>query len=241
MKIVKRIGVFSLFAVLGVILGAQKVVAEDVFKGLNYFESLKEVSIAVKADIAKTQSTYELKWNNDEKKFVCKNAAGKEGYNKITVDELKSTLNGECADLSGANLYKANLHKVNLMGANLKYANLEEAFMHGADLKYADISYANMKGADLDFADLYNVSASGVNLKMAHMYQTKLEGAKMLRANMRYAYMHKADLYATDLRGANLYKANLFEAVMFNSKYNDKTQLPFSEEEAQKRRMQKVD
>ncbi len=239
MKMIKQMGVLSVFTILGLILGAQKVVAGDV--STDYFESLEKVSVAVKADIAKAQAKYELKWDNDEKKFVCKNAAGKKGYNKISADELKATLNGECADLYGADLHKANLLKVNLMGAILKYANLEGAFMHEADLKYADISHANMKRADLDHADFYNVNANGVNLVRAHMYQTKLEGAKMLAADMRYAYMYKADLYGADLRYADLYKAVVDDVIMFNAKYNDETTLPFSEEEAQKKRMVKVD
>jgi hypothetical protein len=51
------------------------------------------------------------------------------------------------ADLTGANLARADLSEANLTGANLTGANLRRA-----DLARADLSEANLRGADIDFS-----------------------------------------------------------------------------------------
>ena len=66
------------------------------------------------------------------------------------------------ADLSGADLTRADLYGVNLSGANLTRADLS-----GADLTRADLSGVNLSGADLTRADLYGVNLSGANLTRA--------------------------------------------------------------------------
>ena len=63
---------------------------------------------------------------------------------------LNSNSQGKRADLSGADLYEANLTKADLRGANLCYADL-----HEANLTKADLRGANLRGADLCYADLY--------------------------------------------------------------------------------------
>ena len=50
-------------------------------------------------------------------------------------------------DLSGANLYRANLYGANLSGANLYRADLSGANLSGADLYRANLSGADLSGA----------------------------------------------------------------------------------------------
>ena len=65
----------------------------------------------------------------------------------------------EKPDLSGANLFRANLYGANLSGANLTRANL-----YGADLSGANLTGANLYGADLAGADLAGADFAGANL-----------------------------------------------------------------------------
>ena len=77
---------------------------------------------------------------------------------------------GERANLSGADLYQANLR-----GANLYQANLHEANLSGADLYQA-----NLRGANLSGADLYQANLRGANLSSANLRGADLREAKNL-------------------------------------------------------------
>ena len=99
---------------------------------------------------------------------------------------------GMRADLSGANLYGANLYEADLSEADLSGANLYEA-----DLSEADLSGANLYEADLSEADLSGASLSGADLSGANLYEANL---------------YEASLSGADLSGANLYEANLYGA-----------------------------
>ena len=58
------------------------------------------------------------------------------------------------ADLSNANLFGAQLHKVDLTEANLTQANLTEADLSQANLTGADLTAANLSATDLEGAKL---------------------------------------------------------------------------------------
>ena len=58
------------------------------------------------------------------------------------------------ADLSGVNLSGADLRCANLSGANLSDANLSHADLSDANLSHADLSGANLSGANLSGANL---------------------------------------------------------------------------------------
>ena len=55
----------------------------------------------------------------------------------------------------GADLSDADLRRANLWGADLQYADLRGANLWGADLRGADLSDADLRGADLSGADLW--------------------------------------------------------------------------------------
>ena len=67
------------------------------------------------------------------------------------LDQLEQSGFKECVgcDLSGANLYLADLPGVNLTGANLTGANLYKAARSRADLTGANLTGANLTGARL--------------------------------------------------------------------------------------------
>ena len=76
---------------------------------------------------------------------------------------------GKRANLAGAYLEGANLHR-----ADLRLANLEGAELEGANLRRADLCMADLEGANLRGADLEGAKLEGVNLCMAD-----LEGAEL--------------------------------------------------------------
>ena len=110
---------------------------------------------------------------------------------KLILDKHKEWLKGNCkgtrADLSGANLYEANLS-----GAKLYEANLYGANLSGANLSRTDLSGANLSGANL-----YEANLSGANLSGANLY-----GANLSRANLSGANLSGANLYGANLSGA---------------------------------------
>ncbi len=82
----------------------------------------------------------------------------------MSPDELKRILadhslwladnGGKCANLSGADLSRADLSGANLSDADLSGANLSGANLSCADLRGANLSGANLSCADLCGADL---------------------------------------------------------------------------------------
>jgi len=81
---------------------------------------------------------------------------------------------GARANLSGANLYEANLSRANLSGANLSRANLSRANLSEANLSGADLSGANLSGANLSEANLSGADLFEVNLSKANLYGADL-------------------------------------------------------------------
>ena len=96
---------------------------------------------------------------------------------------LRGEYGGKRANLSGANLFRANLFRANLSGADLSRANLSGANLSGADLFRADLSGANLSGADLSRANL-----SGADLSRADLSGADLSGADLSGAD----YVEKA-------------------------------------------------
>ena len=127
---------------------------------------------------------------------------------------LRGEYGGKRANLSGANLFRANLFRANLSGADLSRANLSGANLSGADLFRADLSGANLSGANLfranlSGANLFRADLSGANLSGADLFRADLSGANLSGADLSRANLSGADLSRADLSGANLSGADL--------------------------------
>ena len=85
------------------------------------------------------------------------------------------------ANLSGANLSRADLSGANLSGANLSRADLSWANLSRADLSWADLSGANLSRADLSWANLSWADLSGANLSGADLSGADLFGEKITK------------------------------------------------------------
>ncbi|HEY7419220.1 MAG TPA: pentapeptide repeat-containing protein, partial [Ktedonobacteraceae bacterium] len=91
---------------------------------------------------------------------------------------------GVRADLSGANLEGAVLHRAdfyvaNLSGANLHKADLSSAILIKADLRKADLSEANLRGADLSVANLRRTNLYKSDFNGAYVEGTQIRGANL--------------------------------------------------------------
>ena len=82
---------------------------------------------------------------------------------------LRNYMEGERADLTGADLRGADLIGTDLRGANLHGADLRGADLRGADLTGADLRVANLYGADLRGADLRGADLRGADLRGADL------------------------------------------------------------------------
>ena len=67
---------------------------------------------------------------------------------------IQNNFNGERADLSGANLSRADLIGVDLRKADLSGANLSGADLRKANLIQAYLSGADLSGVNLDFSSI---------------------------------------------------------------------------------------
>lgn len=187
-----------------------------------------------------------LSFRFNGKKLVCMNALGDKGYNRVTVSEfLSNPKKGECADLrntdmTGADLSEINLSGANLRGSNLKGVDLYKAILIKAELGGANLSGANLYNARLEHADMFNTNLSGANLIDANLSWANMYGANLSEANLNGANLRRTVLMNADLRGADLRVSNSSWTELEYSKYNDATQLPFSEEEAKSEGMIKV-
>jgi uncharacterized protein YjbI with pentapeptide repeats len=81
------------------------------------------------------------------------------------------------ADLSRANLARANFQVANLSQANLMMANLEDAHLHATNLQQANLMLANLTGVNLLDADLRGANLRGAKLQNAILIAAKLDGA----------------------------------------------------------------
>ena len=88
------------------------------------------------------------------------------------VKWLNNELDGERANLSGADLSWANLNEADLSWANLSGANLSAADLSRANLSRANLSEANLSVANLRGANLSGASLSGANLEEANLSQS---------------------------------------------------------------------
>jgi uncharacterized protein YjbI with pentapeptide repeats len=118
------------------------------------------------------------------------------------------------ANLSGADLSRADLREAYLSGANLREANLREANLSRADLRETDLSGAYLSEADLFGANLFGANLREANLSEADLSKAYLSKANLSKANLSGADLSRADLRETDLSGADLSGAYLSEVYL---------------------------
>jgi len=122
----------------------------------------------------------------------------------------------ERLDLHGTNLSGADLWKANLRHADLHGTNLSEAFLTEADLSKASLSGANLSGAYLSEADL-----SGADLSETDLSEAMLDEVTFSQRILQKPNLSKAILRDADLSGAFLLEPNLSEADLSGANLSD--------------------
>ena len=89
---------------------------------------------------------------------------GNPGSLPATWQLISGYLIGPGANLGGADLSGANLYKADLDYADLRFANLSNANLNWADLSGANLYKAFLSNADLANADLYKANLTGASL-----------------------------------------------------------------------------
>lgn len=145
---------------------------------------------------------------------------------------LLRAIHGVKAKLSGALMAQASLGNANLAGANLSRADIANSEAIEAQLSSADLTGALLNGgvftkANLSKANLFSADLEGINLIEANLQGANLRNAKLINANLE-----SADLQDSDLRGADLSGATLELTKLKGAKFNDKTLIGISREEA---------
>lgn len=90
-----------------------------------------------------------------------------QAYDPTDLVTLKMTRHCPKCELSGADLFLANLEGADLAGSNLSKA----------DLRGANLNKANLSGADLTGADLRGVVLDNADLTGAKLQKTKRDGS----------------------------------------------------------------
>ena len=103
------------------------------------------------------------------------------------------------------NLYRVDMHNVDISGANLENGNLEGVILWGSNLRNVILSRANLKEADLGGVDFTDAS-----LEMADLEDSKL-WPSFLEPNRASIFLR------TRFAGANLKNAHLEFAILDNA------------------------
>ena len=98
-----------------------------------------------------------------------------EAHAKWLKTRYTDHVEGERADLTGANLTGADLTGADLTDANLTRANLMDADLTDANLTCADLTDANLTRANLTDANLTRANLTGADLTDADLTGADLE------------------------------------------------------------------
>jgi len=131
------------------------------------------------------------------------------------------------ADLAFANLTNAQLYRADLRDANLRGANLGDADLRGAFLEDANLSNANLLGTNLSGAWLKDADLLGANLRGADLHGADSSDphpwtlANLRSADLSRAFESVANLSVANLSDLNLRDANLWEADLSDADLSD--------------------
>ena len=115
-------------------------------------------------------------------------------------------------NLSGANLFKADLTYANLRQTDLRKTDLRESKLNEADLFKVDLRNANLRGASAISSDMKSANMSGAHMITADLSRADLKGADMRGVRLDGSDMYEANLQDTNLSAANLNRTHLLSA-----------------------------
>ncbi len=132
------------------------------------------------------------------------------------------------ANLSGANLYYADLARVDFTGAHLNGANLKGVYLRRSHLRDADVTGATLYSTNFSYADLQDADFATANLGSTVFANTDLSHARGFDSvrhdgpseisistlhksggNIPEAFLRGCDLKDWEIEAARLYRLNL--------------------------------
>ncbi len=149
-------------------------------------------------------------------------------FRGVGEDGRWDTFDDWIANLSGAQLKKANLSEANLSRvlmvntdfsrANLSQANLSNARMVNANLSSAQLMRADLRGAVLENASLTGADLGEAKLNDADLYAARLGRVIAIGTQLSFANLSKTDWQGADLSGADLDRTDLSHANLNNTR-----------------------
>lgn len=116
------------------------------------------------------------------------------------------------ANLSGSQMFAADLTGSRLAGSDLTGVSLRGASLRKTDLRAADLSFASLANASLGHALMQGTILSVANLRHADLYKASLQGANMGSASLDGALLIQASMQGVHLFGASADGADLTDA-----------------------------
>jgi len=164
------------------------------------------VPIAECASVPATggQATCEVTYSSVGSHTITATYSGDINFSGSTSPALGQSVARCATTLTGCNLAGAQLSGANLFRANLSGSNLKEATLAGANLISANVAGANLKASNLAGGNLLGADLSGANLKGATLQAANVVGANMSGANLKDANATGASLAGVNLAGANV-------------------------------------
>ena len=181
----------------------------------------------------------------------------KTGYcQKKRAPGLNPEYFGECGNLARARIINKKYHSANLLGAslnssyiyvsdftqgNLSHLSIRRAVLMQSqfsdlEAKFLDLRGSHIKGVTFNKVNLTNLLATGARFVKTQFINCNLQNSEFWGGNLQ-----EVDFSGSDLRGANLKNSFILFSNFKGAKFNRQTQLPFSEVEALKRGMIKVE
>ncbi len=93
-----------------------------------------------------------------------------------------------------------------LDNANLSYANLFRADLQGVSLNSANLTQANLQQTNLSYANLEEANLNSTNLELAYIYRVNFTDADLRNANL----MNKDISSSTSFKGAKYNSQTIF-------------------------------
>lgn len=181
----------------------------------------------------------------------------KEGYcQKAKAPGTNPEFFGECGNLTKSRFINKSFKDLNLRGgvfnssyfyvteieggvlsnASFRRSILLQTTIRNVEAEKMDVRGSHFKSVDFSNSELPYFFATGTRFN-----KVNFSGCNLKKANFWGSLLQEVNFQGADLRGANLSRTFLLFANLNQAKFNDETQLPFSQEEAEKKGMVKVD
>ncbi len=161
----------------------------------------------------------------------CGNLTGAKIINRKFLDE-----NFKASTYNSAYIYVTTFKKTDLSHVSIRRGIMMQSKLKDVTAKVFDLRGSHIKGVDFINTDLTNLLASGTRF-----VKVDFKNCNLTQANFWGSSLQETNFEGSDLSGANLENTFLLFTRFKGAKFSDTTKLPFTQKEAIKRGMIKVD